>query len=122
MFHLGNNIAAIRFGIAAVRRRRMLPGVGFRVHIRQTRLKRSPLIAAQQGDGSQMPEDELLKRRTAVRGKRAKSSAEADSMPDLAFDPIEAALRQLHATVASEEIPADFLDLLDQLEERQPSE
>lgn len=43
-------------------------------------------------------------------------------MPELAFDPIAAALRQLHASVASEDIPADFLDLLDQLEERQPSE
>ncbi len=40
---------------------------------------------------------------------------EANPMPDLAFDPVEAALRQLHQTFAAEEIPDDFLDLLDQL-------
>lgn len=34
------------------------------------------------------------------------------------FDPISAALRQMHDGVASEPIPDDFLKLLDQLEER----
>lgn len=36
---------------------------------------------------------------------------------EMAFDPIEAALRQLHETIAAEEIPDDFLDLLDQLDD-----
>lgn len=36
---------------------------------------------------------------------------------DMAFDPIEAALRQLHESIAAEEIPDDFLDLLDQLDD-----
>lgn len=39
-------------------------------------------------------------------------------MPELAFDPIEAALRQLHESFAAENIPDDFLDLLDQLDDR----
>lgn len=43
-------------------------------------------------------------------------------MPDLAFDPIEAALRQLHDNVASEDIPDDFLRLLDQLDDRSSPE
>lgn len=38
--------------------------------------------------------------------------------PDMAFDPIAAALRQLHEQIASEQIPDDFLDLLDQLDDR----
>lgn len=65
-----------------------------------------------------MPEDELGKKRSAGKGGRSESLAEADHMPDLAFDPIEAALRQLHASVASEEIPDDFMRLLDQLDDR----
>lgn len=38
------------------------------------------------------------------------------AQPDLAFDPIEAALRQIHDSIASEEIPDDFLRLLEQLD------
>jgi hypothetical protein len=34
------------------------------------------------------------------------------------FDPISAALRQMHDGVANEPVPDDFLKLLDQLEER----
>jgi Anti-sigma factor NepR len=34
------------------------------------------------------------------------------------FDPIAAALRQMHDGIASEPVPDDFLSLLDQLEER----
>ena len=34
----------------------------------------------------------------------------------LAFDPIAAALRQMHEDVASEAIPDDFMRLLDQIE------
>jgi Anti-sigma factor NepR len=35
---------------------------------------------------------------------------------DSAFDPVEAALRQLYDQVAAEKIPDDFLNLLDRLE------
>lgn len=45
--------------------------------------------------------------------------------PDMAFDPVAAALRQMHDKVANEAIPDDFNDLLDRLaarvEERKPS-
>ncbi|WP_430447206.1 NepR family anti-sigma factor [Sphingorhabdus contaminans] len=34
------------------------------------------------------------------------------------FDPIAAALRQMHDGIASEPVPDDFLSLLDQLESR----
>lgn len=36
----------------------------------------------------------------------------------LAFDPIAAALRQMHDEVASEDIPDDFLKLLDEIDDR----
>lgn len=35
--------------------------------------------------------------------------------PPAAFDPVEAALRQIFDDVASEDIPADFADLVAQL-------
>ncbi len=35
----------------------------------------------------------------------------------LAFDPVQAALRQLYEDVAAEQIPDDFIKLLDQLDE-----
>ncbi len=38
--------------------------------------------------------------------------------PELAFDPIDAALREIHDSIAAEEIPDDFLRLLEQLDER----
>lgn len=69
-----------------------------------------------------MPEDELRRRRPAVKGKRADPVSEAGPTPELAFDPIEAALRQLHESFAAEEIPDDFLDLLNQLDDRSSSE
>lgn len=37
---------------------------------------------------------------------------------DVAFDPIAAALRQMHDKVAQEDIPDDFLRLLDEIDER----
>lgn len=37
---------------------------------------------------------------------------------DPAFDPITAALRQMHDGIASEPIPDDFLRLLDEIEDR----
>ena len=37
---------------------------------------------------------------------------------DSEFDPIAAALRQMHEGVAKEPVPDDFLKLLDQLDER----
>lgn len=36
----------------------------------------------------------------------------------LAFDPIAAALKQMHEDVASEAIPDDFMRLLDEIDER----
>ena len=41
---------------------------------------------------------------------------------DMAFDPIEAALRQLHERIAAEAIPDDFMRLLDQLDDQPGSE
>ncbi len=38
--------------------------------------------------------------------------------PRLAFDPLEAALRQLFDEVAAEEIPDDFMKLVKQLENK----
>lgn len=35
--------------------------------------------------------------------------------PPMAFDPVEAALRQIFDNVASEDIPADFADLVARL-------
>lgn len=41
-----------------------------------------------------------------------------DNAVESDFDPITAALRQMHDGIASEPVPDDFLSLLDQLEER----
>jgi hypothetical protein len=35
---------------------------------------------------------------------------------DPAFDPITAALRQMHDSIANEPVPDDFLDLLDKID------
>ena len=35
---------------------------------------------------------------------------------DTAFDPVSAALQQLHIAVASEELPDDFLKILDEID------
>lgn len=37
-------------------------------------------------------------------------------IPEMAFDPIKAALRQIHDNIAAEGIPDDFADLLDRLD------
>ncbi len=52
-------------------------------------------------------------------GKRPKQPAEKlkKPRPELAFDPIAAALRELHDSVAAEGIPDDFLQLLDKLDD-----
>jgi len=47
-------------------------------------------------------------------GRKAKRQ-----LPAMAFDPIAAALRQLHEQTVSEEIPDDFMRLLDQLDSLQ---
>lgn len=49
-------------------------------------------------------------------GKRQTKTFE--NKVDPAFDPITAALRQMHDNFASEPIPADFMDLLDRIDER----
>ena len=43
--------------------------------------------------------------------------ADVPEMPDMAFDPVAAALRQMHERVVAEPIPEDFLRLLDQLDD-----
>jgi hypothetical protein len=40
----------------------------------------------------------------------------AKARTDSAFDPVEAALKQLYDQVAAEEIPEDFMKLLDRLD------
>lgn len=52
----------------------------------------------------------------STRRRRLGNSVKAP--PELAFDPIGAALRQIHDSIASEKIPDDFLRLLEQLDER----
>lgn len=41
-----------------------------------------------------------------------------ESKVDPAFDPITAALRQMHDEFANEPIPDDFMDLLDRIDKR----
>ena len=60
-------------------------------------------------------------------GKRQKLTAEnaSRSLPEMAFDPIKAALREIHESIAAEGIPDEFMDLLNRLDEsstkRKPS-
>lgn len=49
-------------------------------------------------------------------GKRRAKAFE--NKVDPAFDPITAALRQMHDEFANEPIPDDFLDLLDRIDKR----
>ncbi len=55
------------------------------------------------------------KRRKQISGNPGGNPGRA--APELAFDPIEAALRQLHDDVAAEGIPDDFMRLLDRLDD-----
>jgi hypothetical protein len=41
-----------------------------------------------------------------------------DETPDLAFDPVEAALRQMFDNVAAEDVPEDFAALVAKLQKR----
>lgn len=51
--------------------------------------------------------------------RKAKRTSKAlDSSVNPAFDPITAALRQMHDDFASEPIPDDFMRLLDQIDAR----
>lgn len=81
-------------------------------------MSRFSLSTAEQGNNAHMPEDENRKKGAAGKGNPVSSLTEASAMPELAFDPIEAALRQLHESFAAEDIPDDFLDLLEQLDDR----
>lgn len=51
------------------------------------------------------------------KGGGRKTSKPKQSSPEMAFDPIEAALRQIHERVAEEKIPDAFLRLLEQLDD-----
>ena len=50
-------------------------------------------------------------------GGRKSSRTSKKTSPDMAFDPIEAALRQIHERVAEEQVPDAFLRLLEQLDD-----
>lgn len=76
-------------------------------------LSRNSIYSAQEGDSPYMPDRDQSK----LRARAPRQPASPAEGPDLAFDPIAAALRQLHESVAAEEIPDDFLDLLDQLDD-----
>jgi Anti-sigma factor NepR len=47
--------------------------------------------------------------------KKSKATA---AQPPVAFDPVEAALRQIFDDVASEDVPIDFADLVAQLSDK----
>ncbi len=51
-------------------------------------------------------------------GKDRSKSPRLVNAVDPEFDPIAAALRQMHEGVAKEPVPDEFLKLLDQLDER----
>lgn len=62
------------------------------------------------------PGDRAMKRTNLMTDdKQPKSKA---PQPPVAFDPVEAALRQIFDDVAAEDIPADFADLVAQLTPR----
>lgn len=52
------------------------------------------------------------------RGKSKSKSPRFVNAAEPEFDPIAAALRQMHEGVAKEPVPDEFLKLLDQLDER----
>lgn len=60
-----------------------------------------------------------LREPNSMTGKKRKQAARGDAAgkPALAFDPIRAALREIHDGIAAEGIPDDFLDLLDKLDD-----
>jgi hypothetical protein len=78
-------------------------------------LSRSNIDATEQGGGARLGDGPPSVTCNIEDCCQEGALMEANPMPDLAFDPVEAALRQLHQTFAAEEIPDDFLDLLDQL-------
>jgi hypothetical protein len=49
------------------------------------------------------------------------SSAPKPSRVELAFDPVEAALRELFDDMAAEAVPDDFVRLIEQLDDDQPT-
>ncbi len=48
--------------------------------------------------------------------KEPTSQARKTNRPGTAFDPVSAALQQLHRAVASEEMPEDFLRILSEID------
>jgi Anti-sigma factor NepR len=48
--------------------------------------------------------------------KSLPDAGKSTSRTPLAFDPVQAALRQLHDDIVAEDIPDDFLKLLDRLD------
>ncbi len=52
--------------------------------------------------------------------RNQRDSDQTDNAPDLAFDPVEAALRQIFDAVAAEEVPEDFAALVAKLKKHPP--
>lgn len=80
------------------------------------------LTSARKGEISHMSNDDQGQSRE---GEEDGAVAGRDTdLPraDMAFDPIEAALRQLHERIAAEAIPDDFMQLLDQLDDQPGSD
>lgn len=97
-------------------------GLGFREERRQDNLVRNSLSTAARGNDAQMSEDKNRKQDEAAEERTPDGKDEDVPRGDMAFDPVEAALRQLHDRIAAEDIPDDFLRLLDQLDDRSGAE
>jgi Anti-sigma factor NepR len=54
-------------------------------------------------------------------GKSLPEAGKPTFRTPMAFDPVQAALRQLHDDIVAEDIPDDFLKLLDRLDGKTPS-
>lgn len=123
MFPGGNFIGMPRFDAATARSlagsRQRIP-VGPVTQQGLEKLERQTLIA-QSRSGLEQTHDQNTGGNKAGEDLPADLQDDPDE-PDLAFDPIAAALRQIHDHVAAEEIPEEFLRLLDQLDEIQTRE
>lgn len=80
-------------------------------------MSRSSSSTAEQGNSVQPAEGPPGPASDVSNDREEGRRMDGKSRPELKFDPIEAALRQLHESFAQEDIPDDFLDLLDQLDD-----
>jgi hypothetical protein len=82
-----------------------LAGLPFQMRISVTNLHTSPNVLGQH------PNDLLVEHRAMAKPKRPEDHGE-----DMGSDPIAAALKQMHDVVAGEDLPEDFLRLLDEID------